>query len=58
MKKNLQILNDFLQKCVKNNEKCQKCIHCFSECRDACYFASECFENNFKFYDEEEIQKL
>ena len=52
-KKDLQILNDFLQKCVGNNEKCQNCIHSFSECRDVCYFALKCFENNFEFYKEE-----
>ena len=51
--KDSQILNDFLQKCVKNNEKCQGCVHCFGVCRDTCFFASRCFENNFEFYKEE-----
>lgn len=44
-------LNDHLIKCVKNS---YWCAHCSLNHGGICFFAKECFENDRKYYREED----
>lgn len=44
-------LNDYLAKCIQNNHHC---AHCCLNHNGICFFAKECFENDQKYYNDED----
>ena len=46
-----KVLSNYLAKCIQNNHHCAHC--CFNH-NDICFFAKECFENDQKYYREED----
>lgn len=44
-------LNEYLAKCIQNNHKC---AHCYLNHDGICFFAKKCFENDQKYYKEED----
>lgn len=44
-------LNDYLAKCIQNNHHC---AHCCLNHNCICFFAKECFENDQKYYNDED----
>lgn len=44
-------LNDYLAKCIQNNHHC---AHCYLNHNGICFFAKECFENDQKYYNDED----
>ena len=44
-------LNDYLAKCIQNNHHC---AHCSYNHDGICFFAKECFENDQKYYNDED----
>jgi len=47
----IKVLNEYLAKCIQNNHHC---AHCYLNHHGICFFAKECFEDNQKYYKEEE----
>ena len=45
-----KIINDYLTKCIKNNHHC---AHCYLNHNGVCFFAVACFEDNQKYYKED-----
>lgn len=48
-------LQKYLAKCIQNN---YHCAHCYRNHNGICAFAKECFENDQKFYQDEEDEEL
>lgn len=46
-----RILNEYLAKCIQNNHHC---AHCCLNHNGICFFAKECFENDQKYYNDED----
>ena len=46
-----KVLNNYLAKCIQNNHRC---AHCYLNHNGICFFAKECFENDQKYYKEDE----
>ena len=51
----VKALNKYLAKCIQNNHRC---AHCYLNHNGICFFAKECFEDNQKYYkeDDEELE--
>lgn len=47
----IKALNNYLAKCIQNNHRC---THCYLNHNGICFFAKDCFENDQKYYKEDE----
>lgn len=47
----IKALNDYLTKCIQNNHRC---AHCYRNHNGTCSFAKECFENDQRYYNDED----